>query len=91
MEAQILGWLDGLSGTVFRVAAILFVLVNAGAAGVVAATRSRAVVNRWTSPWLAANAILLGAGLGTPLVAGLAKLAVRAIATAGGLLVGPTE
>lgn len=87
MDAQILEWLSAVSGTVFRLAAGLFVAVNLLAAGALALTRSREVVNRWTSPWIAANLALLVAGIGVPLLIGLTKFLVQAIAGTGGFLV----
>ena len=80
MDAQVIGWLSAVSGTVLRVSATLFVLLNAAAVGVVMLKRDRSIVQRWTSPWLAANLLLIGAGAGVPLVAGIAKLAVSAVA-----------
>lgn len=91
MEAQILEWLSGVSSVAFRTAAVLFVALNGAAAAAVALTRSRDLVNRFTAPWLAANAVLLGAGLGIPLLAGLARVGVRAIAAAGGFLIETAE
>jgi hypothetical protein len=83
MDVPVIDWLNGVSGTVFRVAALLFVLVNAGAVALVIVRRDRALVQRWTSPWLAANLLLLGAGIGVPTLAALAKLAVYAFAGVG--------
>ncbi len=80
MDAAITNWLSAFSGSVFRTCAALFVLLNVGAVGLLVVTRSRSLVQRWTSPWLAANLILLGAGAGIPLVAGIAKAAVQAFA-----------
>jgi hypothetical protein len=65
---------------VFRTCLALFAVLNVGAVGVLMVTRSRALVQRWTSPWLAANLILIGAGAGIPLMAGIAKAAVRLVA-----------
>ena len=36
----------------------------------------RRVVQRWTSPWIAANLLLLGVGAGVPMVAGIVRAAV---------------
>ena len=44
-------------------------------------SRSRRLVDAWVPRVLAADAVLLTAGLGVPLVAGLAKVGVRALAT----------
>jgi len=88
MQEPIIAFLNQVGGTVFQIAAMLFLGVNVAAAAVVAVTRSREVVNRWTSPWLAVNLALLGAGIGVPLLAGIAKVAVLAIAGAGGFTIG---
>lgn len=79
MDVSLIDWLSSVSNFVFRTAAMLFVVVNAGAAAMVVSTRSRALVQRWTSPWLAVNLLLLGAGAGVPLVAGIAKAAAGAL------------
>ena len=81
MEAAVLSFLEGLSSTVFRLAAVCFVLVNGTAALAFVMSRSRRLVDAWVPRVLAADAVLLTAGLGVPLVAGLAKLGVRALAT----------
>ena len=92
MVAAVADWLGSVSALVFRVAAVLFVLVNGAAIAAVALTRDRALVNRLTPPWLATNALLLGAGLGVPLVAGIARAGLLALAAmAGGLEVTPSE
>lgn len=82
MDAEITTWLNSVSGFVFRTSAVLFVVVNVAAIGLLVSTRSRALVQRWTSPWLAVNLVLLGAGAGVPLVAGIAKAAVAALTNA---------
>ena len=87
MEASILEWLGSANGLLVRVAAILFLALNVGAALAVAIRRDRYFVNRWTSPWLAANMTLVGAGLGAPLLTGVAKFAVRMMASTGHFLV----
>jgi hypothetical protein len=81
MDSGLMTWLSGFSSSVFQVCAFLFVAVNAAAVAVVAATRSRAVVQRWTGAWLATNFVLVGAGAGIPLMAGLARAAVAAFTT----------
>lgn len=91
MDLTIIEWLNGVSATVFRVAATLFLALNVGAALVVAARRDRALIQRWTSPWLAGNLLLLGAGLGVPALAAVAKLVVYAFAGAGSWVVSGGE
>jgi len=81
MDITITTWLSSISDFVFRTCAVLFVVLNVGAIGLVASTKSRALVQRWTSPWLAVNLLLLGAGAGVPLMAAIAKAAVRAVSS----------
>jgi hypothetical protein len=83
LDAEILAWLSGVSSTIVRFSLILFVGVNLAAAGAFLARRDRALVQKWTAPWLAANALLIGAGLGTPLLVGLTKLAITAFTSMG--------
>jgi len=83
MDADILQWLGSLSSTVVRLCALLFVVVNAVALGVFAVKKDRSLVQRWTSPWLATNFLLIGAGIGTPLVVGITKFAITALMGAG--------
>ncbi|MEZ4457801.1 MAG: hypothetical protein R2882_14820 [Gemmatimonadales bacterium] len=68
--------------TVFRWAAVAFLLLNGGAAAAVVLTRSQALVNRWTGRLVAANLLLLGVGVGVPAVALCLKTVVRAVAAA---------
>ncbi len=87
MGTSIIDFLSALSGSVFRFAAICFVLVNGAALAAFTLTRSRRFVDAWTRRVLTIDAILLGAGLGVPLLAGAAKLGVRMLAgMAGGVL-----
>ena len=75
----IAGFLDSLSSRVFWIAAVAFVAVNGVAIAVFAMTRSRRLVNEWTGRLVALDAVLLGAGLGLPLLSGLAKIGIRAV------------
>jgi hypothetical protein len=80
-------FLDSLGSTAFRLAAIAFIVVNSTAIAVFALTRSRSLVNGWTRRIVTIDGILLGAGLGVPLLAAAAKLGARALAgVTGGLL-----
>lgn len=87
MEFDVMQWLSAVSGTVVRTAAVLFVIVNAVALGTLAVKRDRSLVQRWTTPWLATNLILVGAGVGTPLLIGITKFAITALAGAGQMAV----
>ncbi len=81
MESTLVGFLNGLSSKVFWFAAVAFVLVNGAAIAAFTMTRSRRLVNEWTGKLVAADVALLGFGLGIPLLSGLAKIGVHALAT----------
>ena len=81
MDATVTGFLDSLGSRVFWFAAIAFVAVNGAAIAVFAITRNRRLVNEWTGKLVALDAVLLGAGLGVPLLSSLAKIGVGAIAS----------
>ncbi len=87
MEASILEWLGSANGVLVRLAASLFLALNVGAVLAVGIKRDRSFVNKWTSPWLAANMTLVGVGLGAPLLIGMAKFCVRMMASTGHFLV----
>jgi len=71
-------WLDQLRSAVFWLCVTGLLVLDLGAVAVVMGTRSRALVNRWTGPVLAANLLLLGVGVGVP----VAAYAVRTVASA---------
>jgi len=79
MLESIVLWLDQVSAEVFWACAAGLVLIDLAAVAVVMQTRSRELVNRWTGRVLAANLLLLGAGLGVPAAAFTLKLAARAV------------
>jgi hypothetical protein len=72
--------LDQIGTLTFWTCMSVLVLIDAIAVAVVARTRSRELVNRWTARLVAANALLLGAGLGVPMTAYLARSVVIAVA-----------
>lgn len=78
MDSALMTWLSGFSSSAFQICAFLFAALNATALAAFLATRSRALVQKWTGPWLATNFVLIGAGAGIPMVAGIAKAAVAA-------------
>lgn len=80
MEATV-AFLNGLSSKVFWFAAVVFILLNGAAIAAFTLTRSRRLVNEWTGKLVAVDAVLLGAGLGIPLLSGLAKIGVRVVAS----------
>ncbi len=87
MDFDIMQWLGALSSTIVRLCVVLLVVVNAVALAVFAVKRDRSLVQRWTAPWLATNMVLVGAGVGTPLLVGITKFAITALAGAGQMAV----
>jgi hypothetical protein len=81
--------LSDLAGTAFRWSAVAFVLLNGAAVAGFLATRDRRLVNRFTSPLLLANLLLLGTGLGVPAMAVTMRLVVQAVAATAGVDPGP--
>jgi hypothetical protein len=82
MSGSVMSWLDGVGATAFTLSAVAFVLLNGAGIAAVFLTRDRGFVNRWTSRFLAANLVLLGTGLGVPLVTLAARTVVNAITPA---------
>lgn len=73
--------LSDLAGTAFRWSAIAFLTVNGLAVGALALTRDRRLVNRFTSPLLLVNLLLLGTGVAVPALAVSMKMVVQAVAS----------
>lgn len=88
MAESLVSFLSALSSKVFWFAAICFVLLNGAALAAFLLTRSRRLVDEWTPRLVTADALLLGAGLGVPLMSGLAKLGIQAVGSMLGT--GPT-
>ena len=84
---SVAGFLTDLSSFLFRTALVAFLLINGVTLVAFVVTRSRRLVDAWTPRLVAIDAVLLGAGLGVPLLAGLVKLGIRALggAASGGL------
>ena len=72
--------LDQVGSLSFWICITLLVAIDVIAAAAVIQTRSRELVNRWTGRILAANLVLLGAGLGVPVVAYTTRMVVVAVA-----------
>jgi hypothetical protein len=75
-------WLDSMGSLAFTLSAWSFVGLNGFALAVLAWTRNRALVNRWTSAFLAVNLVLLGTGLGVPLATFATRTALVALSPA---------
>jgi len=82
MLAGVVAWLDWLGSMAFAFSAWAFVILNAAGMAAIAWTRDRAMVNRWTSRFLAANLVLLGTGLGVPVVTLAVRSAIVTLAPA---------
>ena len=80
MEAAILAWLQDLAVRAFGISLVLFAGVNALFAAVVFVRRDRELVNRWTSRVLALNLVLVGTGIGVPVLAITSGFVVSAAA-----------
>jgi hypothetical protein len=79
MQTAFLDWLASVGSRAFTVSLGLFVLVNGVALAAFFITRDRAMVNRWTGRLLATNMVLVGTGLGVPMVTSIARLAITAM------------
>jgi hypothetical protein len=72
--------LDQIGSLAFWTCMTALVAIDGLAIAVVLRTRSRELVNRWTGRMVAANLLLLGAGLGVPVTTYVAKSIVLAVA-----------
>jgi hypothetical protein len=79
METTVLDWLARVGSSAFTYSAALFVLINGAAVIAVVVTRDRTLVNRWTGRLLAANLMLVGTGLGVPLLTAVTRLGILAV------------
>ena len=79
MKSDLLVWLAGTGSWVWHTALTLFLLLNATAIVALLLTRNRALVDRWTPRWLAANLTVLGVGAGVPLLTSALRLVVSAL------------
>lgn len=90
MDASFAAWLDRVGSAAFAWSLGLFVVINGAAAALFFLRRDRAVVNKWTGRVLAVDLLLLGTGVGVPVVASLTRVAVTAVTSqvAGSSIVG---
>ena len=77
-------FLDALGSKLFWLSLVCFVVINGAAVAAFVLTRSRRLVDTWMPRLLVADAILVGTGVGGPLLTGAAKLGVHALATMAG-------
>ena len=90
MDASFVAWLDAVGSTAFAWSLAAFVVVNGAAAALFFLKRDRTLVNKWTGRVLAIDLLLLGSGVGVPVVASLTRVAVSALTSqaAGASIVG---
>jgi hypothetical protein len=85
-------WLNGLTGSIEGIAFGLLLLLNGTFVLGIFITRSYRAVDRWTKPLLVADAVLVGAAVGTPIIAVAFNLAAKgatlAVTAAAGLFGG---
>jgi hypothetical protein len=79
MEAAITDFLNGISARIFWIAAAGFVVINGATVAAFLVTRSRRLVDAWPPKLVATDAVLVGAGLGVPLLLGAVKFGVHAL------------
>ena len=79
MDDTLASSLSALGATAFRWSAVLFVLLNGGAALVIWLSRSRTLVNRLTPKLLLVDVLLLGSGIGVPIVSQALAAVVRTV------------
>jgi hypothetical protein len=73
--------IGAFGSTLFRWSAIAFVIINGAAVAAIVITRSRDLVNRWTSRLVAANLLLLATGVGVPAVAQAMRMVIQGVAS----------
>jgi hypothetical protein len=76
--------LDWLGSAAFRWSAIGFFLMNGIAVAAFFLTKDRGLVNRWTSKLVVGNVLLIGTGIGVPVLTKAATLVVQAVAATTG-------
>ena len=82
MLETVIASLDSFGSFVFWACAIALIALDTAAVVAVIVTKSRELVNRWTSVVLGANILLIGAGVGVPSVTHFATSALRTMAPA---------
>ncbi|MBL0170600.1 MAG: hypothetical protein IPP90_07690 [Gemmatimonadaceae bacterium] len=84
MESTIVNWLTGIGNTAFAWSLGIFLVVNGVAALAFILRRDRALVNRWTGRVLALDLLLLGTGVGVPLMTTMARMTVSVVSASFG-------
>jgi hypothetical protein len=78
MEPTVVSWIDSLVGAASGASVALLLLINGAFAAGVLLLRDRSFVNRWTKPLVVADAALLFAAVGTPIIGIAMRLGIRA-------------
>ncbi len=81
MESSIVEWLNSAGRTAFAWSLGMLLVVNAAAALVFLVRQDRALVNRWTGRVLAFDLLLLGTGVGVPLMTTMARMTVTLVSS----------
>jgi hypothetical protein len=76
METTVLDWLSSVGSTAFKWSALAFLAVNGAAIAAVVITKDRSLVNRWTGRLLAANLVLVGTGVGIPMLTAASRFTI---------------
>lgn len=84
MDSTIVEWLSALGSRAFAWSLGIFLVVNGAAAVAFLLSRDRTLVNRWTGRVLAVDLLLLGTGVGVPLMTTMARLTVSAVSASFG-------
>lgn len=73
-------WLDNAGAFAFWACLVSVLAIDTVAIAMVAGTKSRELVNKWTGPVLITNALLLGGGTALPVALHMTSVAVMAVA-----------
>jgi hypothetical protein len=84
MDSTIVEWLNSVGSRAFAWSLGIFVVVNTIAAIAFLVRRDRALVSRWTGRVLAADLLLIGTGIGVPVMTTMAKLTVSVVSASFG-------
>ncbi len=84
MESTIVEWLASVGTRAFAWSLGIFLVVNGAAAIVFVLRRDRAMVNRWAGRVLALDLLLVGTGVGVPLMTTMARLTVTVVSASFG-------
>ena len=84
MDSTIVEWLNTVGSRAFVWSLGAFVVVNTIAIIAFVVRRDRTLVNRWTGRVLAADLLLIGTGVGVPVMTTMAKMTVSVVSASFG-------